>query len=228
MMRRDINLLYSLTQATKKKNSSNIIVLLGVVVLLIIGLMTFMFVDAKMAVEKNQAMIDDLDDKLSQSSTLSALQKQYNELKAAYESDIAEVIAEIAPEYYALSEGKMSGTLIDILMLTDNEDDTDAGYDADDVADAVFDVTVSAITIAGETVNLSCSVTDYVDAWDFVDYLAGTPIEARPALDGLVEKNKEYFQGVEDNYSGLPTKSEGGDPIEFSLQFTIVWEALAQ
>ena len=64
MLRRDINLLYSLTQATKKKSSSNMMLILIVGVVLIIGLMTFLFVDAKMTVEKNQSLLDDINGKL--------------------------------------------------------------------------------------------------------------------------------------------------------------------
>ena len=65
-MRKDINLLYSLTQSTKKKNSSNMMVLLLVVVVAIVALMIFLFVNAKMEVSDNQGILDDLEASLSQ------------------------------------------------------------------------------------------------------------------------------------------------------------------
>ena len=204
MMRKDINLLYSLTQATKKKSSSNMLILIGVGVLAIVALMVFLFVDAKLEVKNNQALIDDLDSKLGQSSTLSQLQARYNALKAQYESDIAEVIAEISPEQYALVGASMSSKLIDILMLTDEENETDAGYDADDVADNVFDVDITQLSLSADKVMLSCSASTYAAVWDFVDYLAGNRIADLSALDGLIDLNKEYFSDVELNYSGLP------------------------
>ena len=92
-MRRDINLLYSLTQSTKKKNSSNLLVIIIVAVVAIVALMVFLFVDAKMEVSDNQGLLNDLEDKLTQTGQLTSLQNKYNELKAAYEGDIAEVIA---------------------------------------------------------------------------------------------------------------------------------------
>lgn len=228
MMRKDINLLYSLTQATKKKSSSNMLILIGVGVLAIVALMVFLFVDAKLEVKNNQALIDDLDSKLGQSSTLSQLQARYNALKAQYESDIAEVIAEISPEQYALVGASMSSKLIDILMLTDEENETDAGYDADDVADNVFDVDIAQLSLSADKVTLSCSAPTYAAVWDFVDYLAGNRIAALPALDGLIDLNKEYFSDVELNYSGLPpAPTEPDATIAFSLDFKINWEALA-
>ena len=130
MRRKDINLLYSLTQATKKKSSSNIMVVLGVLVLAVIGVMVFLFVDAKGEVSDNEALIKDLDSKLSGSLLLGNLQRKYDAMKAAYESDIADVIAEIAPSEYAGQSGKMSAALLDILMLTDEENEEDSGYDA--------------------------------------------------------------------------------------------------
>ena len=222
MLRRDINLLYSLTQATKKKSSSNMMLILIVGVVLIIGLMTFLFVDAKMTVEKNQSL------KLGQSAILAQKQKEYNELKALYEKSITEIISELSPQQYALTGAKMSKTLVDVLMLTDTEQDgVDADYDGDDIADAVFDVEIAQLVISGNIINLECRVEDYVAAWDFVDYLAGNKIAARPALDALVEKNKLYFVDVESNYSGLPTApSAEGEKIDFTLKFSVNWEAL--
>ena len=120
-MRKDINLLYSLTQSTKKKNSSNMMVLLLVVVVAIVALMIFLFVNAKMEVSDNQGILDDLEASLSQTGQLSALQNKYNQLKSAYESDIAEVIAEVSPGQYAAVGAKMSSKLIDILMPVDDE-----------------------------------------------------------------------------------------------------------
>lgn len=228
MLRRDINLLYSLTQATKKKSSSNLMLVLVVGVVLIIGLMTFLFVDAKMTVEKNQSLLDDINGKLGQSAILAQKQKEYNELKALYEKSITEIISELSPQQYALTGAKMSKTLVDVLMLTDTEQDgVDADYDGDDIADAVFDVEIAQLVISGNIINLECRVEDYVAAWDFVDYLAGNKIAARPALDALVEKNKLYFVDVESNYSGLPTApSAEGEKIDFTLKFSVNWEAL--
>lgn len=228
MRRKDINLLYSLTQATKKKSSSNIMVVLGVLVLAVIGVMVFLFVDAKGEVSDNEALIKDLDSKLSGSLLLGNLQRKYDAMKAAYESDIADVIAEIAPSEYAGQSGKMSAALLDILMLTDEENEDDSGYDADDVADNVFDVDIKSIAVSGTSVNITCAVVDYLDAWDFTDYLAGIYSTALPeALRPLVERNARLFAGVQDNYSGLPQLPGNGDPIEFTLRFVVAdWGAL--
>lgn len=233
MLRRDINLLYSLTQATKKKSSSNLMLVLVVGVVLIIGLMTFLFVDAKMTVEKNQSVIDDLDAKLGQTSVLAQKQKEYNELKTAYQNAIVSAIAELAPQQYAYAGAKMSKTLIDVLMLTD-----DAGL-------PVFDVEITQLIISGNTITLQCTskTGDSVDydcydkAWDFVDYLAGNKLSAdNPlsaaviggvALNDLIAANGNYFTGVEENYSGLPTKPENvEESISFNVKFTVNWEAL--
>lgn len=233
MLRRDINLLYSLTQATKKKSSSNLMLVLVVGVVLIVGLMTFLFVDAKMTVEKNQSVIDDLDAKLGQTSVLAQKQKEYNELKTAYQNAIVSAIAELAPQQYAYAGAKMSKTLIDVLMLTD-----DAGL-------PVFDVEITQLIISGNTITLQCTskTGDSVDydcydkAWDFVDYLAGNKLSAdNPlsaaviggvALNDLIAANGNYFTGVEENYSGLPTKPENvEESISFNVKFTVNWEAL--
>ena len=233
MLRRDINLLYSLTQATKKKSSSNLMLILIVGVVLIVGLMTFLFVNAKMTVDKNQAVIDDLDAKLGQTSVLAQKQKEYNELKTAYQNAIVSAIAELAPQQYAYAGAKMSKTLIDVLMLTD-----DAGL-------PVFDVEITQLIISGNTITLQCTskTGDSVDydcydkAWDFVDYLAGNKLSAdNPlsaaviggvALNDLIAANGNYFTGVEENYSGLPTKPENvEESISFNVKFTVNWEAL--
>ena len=228
MRRKDINLLYSLTQATKKKSSSNIMVVLGVLVLAVIGVMVFLFVDAKGEVSDNEALIKDLDSKLSGSLLLGNLQRKYDAMKAAYESDIADVIAEIAPSEYAGQSGKMSAALLDILMLTDEENAEDSGYDADDEADNVFDVDIKSIAISGTSVNITCAVVDYLAAWDFTDYLAGVATDYLPeALWPLVERNARLFAGVQDNYSGLPQLPGNGEPIEFTLRFVVAdWGAL--
>ena len=222
MRRKDINLLYSLTQATKKKSSSNIMVVLGVLVLAVIGVMVFLFVDAKGEVSDNEALIKDLDSKLSGSLLLGNLQRKYDAMKAAYESDIADVIAEVAPSEYAGQSGKMSAALLDILMLTDEENEDDSGYDADDAADNVFDVDIKSIAISGTSVNITCAVVNYLAAWDFTDYLAGIATELTPeALRPLVERNARLFAGVQDNYSGLPQLPGNGEPIEFTLRFVV-------
>ena len=227
MRRKDINLLYSLTQATKKKSSSNIMVVLGVLVLAVIGVMVFLFVDAKGEVSDNEALIKDLDSKLSGSLLLGNLQRKYDAMKAAYESDIADVIAEIAPSEYAGQSGKMSAALLDILMLTDEENAEDSGYDADGEADNVFDVDIKSIAISGTSVNITCAVVDYLAAWDFTDYLAGIAIDLPEALRPLVERNARLFAGVQDNYSGLPQLPGNGEPIEFTLRFVVAdWGAL--
>ena len=228
MRRKDINLLYSLTQATKKKSSSNIMVVLGVLVLAVIGVMVFLFVDAKGEVSDNEALIKDLDSKLSGSLLLGNLQRKYDAMKAAYESDIADVIAEIAPSEYAGQSGKMSAALLDILMLTDEENAEDSGYDADGEADNVFDVDIKSIAVSGTSVNITCAVVDYLAAWDFTDYLAGVATDYLPeALWPLVERNARLFAGVQDNYSGLPQLPGNGEPIEFTLRFVVAdWGAL--
>lgn len=227
MRRKDINLLYSLTQATKKKSSSNIMVVLGVLVLAVIGVMVFLFVDAKGEVSDNEALIKDLDSKLSGSLLLGNLQRKYDAMKAAYESDIADVIAEIAPSEYAGQSGKMSAALLDILMLTDEENEGDSGYDADDEADNVFDVDIKSIAVSGTSVNITCAVVDYLAAWDFTDYLAGIATDLPEALGKLVERNARLFAGVQDNYSGLPQLPGNGEPIEFTLRFVVAdWGAL--
>ena len=221
MLRRDINLLYSLTQATKKKSSSNLMLVLVVGVVLIVGLMTFLFVNAKMTVDKNQAVIDDLDAKLGQTSVL------------AQKNAIVSAIAELAPQQYAYAGAKMSKTLIDVLMLTD-----DAGT-------PVFKVDITQLIISGNSITLQCSSktgTDadydcYDKAWDFVDYLAGNaladdnPLAATVvggvAINDLVLKNADYFTGVEDNYSGLQTKPDNPEEsISFNVKFSVNWEAL--
>lgn len=228
MRRKDINLLYNLTQATKKKSSSNIMVVLGVLVLAVIGVMVFLFVDAKGEVSDNEALIKDLDSKLSGSLLLGNLQRKYDAMKAAYESDIADVIAEIAPSEYAGQSGKMSAALLDILMLTDEENAEDSGYDADDEADNVFDVDIKSIAVSGTSVNITCAVVDYLAAWDFTDYLAGIVTDHLPeSLWPLVERNARLFAGVQDNYSGLPQLPGNGEPIEFTLRFVVAdWGAL--
>ena len=234
-MRKDINLLYSLTQTTKKKNSSNMMVLLLVVVVAIVALMIFLFVNAKMEVSDNQGILDDLEASLSQTGQLSALQNKYNQLKSAYESDIAEVIAEVSPGQYAAVGAKMSSKLIDILMPVDDEA-VHPDYDADDVNDNVFDVDITSVSISGTTITLNCEVTSYIAAWDYADYLAGNLILDRPGLDALIEANALIFSGVEDNYPGLPPKPEPAEdeegniveePFGFTLRFGIDWAALA-
>lgn len=129
-------------------------------------------------------------------------------------------------------------------MLTDKEDETDAGFDADDVPDRVFDVDIRSIAISGEQVTVECAVSDYLAAWDFADYLAGNKLADYPALDALIAQNAVYFTDVEKNYPGLPQKpatepttppDEGGEgtvePTEpekmtFTLKFNVNWEAM--
>lgn len=244
MRRKDINLLYSLTQETKKKSSSNMMIAMIAGVVIIVGLMTFLFVNAKINLANNQDLLGDLQNKIDQTDQLSTLQKKYNEMKAAYESDIAEVIAEIMPGQFTAKADKISKTFIDILMLTDKEDETDAGFDADDVPDRVFDVDIRSIAISGEQVTVECAVSDYLAAWDFADYLAGNKLADYPALDALIAQNAVYFTDVEKNYPGLPQKpatepvtppDEGGEgtvePTEpekmtFTLKFNVNWEAM--
>ncbi len=243
MRRKDINLLYSLTQESKKKNSSNMLLIMIAGVIVIVGLMTFLFVNAKLNVSNNQSMLKEIEDKITQTDRLSVLQKQYNDMKSAYESDIAEVIAEIMPGQFTSSSAKISKKFVDILMLTDKEDATDNGFDKDDIADRVFDVDIKSIAINGDEVTVECAVEDYIAAWDFADYLAGNKLEEYPALDALIAANVIYFSGVEENYPGLPQKpvevpagdeGEGGDAeqqepekIGFTLKFVVNWEALS-
>lgn len=236
-MRRDINLLYSLTQSTKKKNSSNLLVIIIVAVVAIVALMVFLFVDAKMEVSDNQGLLNDLEDKLTQTGQLTSLQNKYNELKAAYEGDIAEVIAEVFPGQYAVVGAKLSDKLFDVLLLVDDEA-TDPDLDVDDVNDNVFDVDISSISVSGTTITLNCTVESYIAAWDYADYLAGNRIPGREALDELIDLNAKFFNGVEENYPGLPTipepsvDEETGEEtpgtISFTLRFGVDWEALAE
>ena len=214
MLRRDINLLYSLTQATKKKSSSNLMLVLVVGVVLIVGLMTFLFVNAKMTVDKNQAVIDDLDNKLGQSSVLAQKQKEYSALKNTYETQLTAVISELAPQQYMTDSAKMSGTLVDVIMPED-----DGGL-------PLFDVSVTQLVLSGNALSMTCRVTNYKAAWDFVDYLAGQPLADRPELDEKIAANAGYFSGVESNYSGLPALPSDGETIEFTLKFEVKWEAL--
>ena len=51
---KDINLLYSMTQASKKKSSSNIALVLIVLGIAIIAVVTFLFATAKVDVANNQ------------------------------------------------------------------------------------------------------------------------------------------------------------------------------
>ncbi len=221
MLRKDINLLYSFAQSGKKKNSSNMLIVIISAVVLIVGLMTFLFVNAKMNVAKNKEILSDLEQKLEQTDRLSQLQAQYNELKSAYETAIAEVIAEVAPGQFTDDAGKISAKLIDVLMPTAAD------------GSIYFAVEIGSISIAGNMINIECAVSDYITAWDFTDYLAGNVLaDAKyEELAGEIVKNKLRFSAVEENYPGLPQKpadGETGGSIDFVLKFTVDWEEFAE
>ena len=61
MAKRDINLLESLNQATKKKSSSSMTAIIAFGIVVLVGVMIFLFATAKVNIAKNQDVIDDLD-----------------------------------------------------------------------------------------------------------------------------------------------------------------------
>lgn len=249
---KDINLLYSMTQASKKKSSSNIALVLIVLGIAIIAVVTFLFATAKVDVANNQKLLDELNDKLSQQDELVILQSRYNKLKTEYEGMISQVVADLYPDLNASTYGKMSSEFIAIVFdyvdatsftgVTDKpvlDDQGNPTGETTPVETVVFDVMIRSLDVQGASVTMMCSVNEYEAAWAFVDYLEGIAVDAtRPNLDNpdtlaalqaQLEKNKVALSGVMAEYPGLPpVDADNQYNVNFTLKFTVNWAEVAE
>lgn len=249
---KDINLLYSMTQASKKKSSSNLALVLIVLGLAIIGIMIFLFATAKVNIANNQKLLDELNDKLSQQDELVILQSKYNKMKTEYEGMISQVVADLYPDLNASTYGKMSSGFIAIVFdyvdatsvtsTTDEpvlDDQGNPTGETHPVTTITHDVMIRSLEVQGASVTMACSVSEYEAAWAFVDYLEGIAIDAtRPNLDNpdtlaalqaQLEKNKVALSGVMAEYPGLPpVDADNQYNVNFTLKFTVNWAEVAE
>lgn len=219
MRRRDINLLFSLTQANKKKNSSTMTALVVIGALVIVALIVFLFVTAKLNVAKNNDIIADLDKKLQTEADVAAKEQEYQQLLATYKGQLNTVISIIYPGIDALNTSKMSEDFLSALNKF-NELSADQPV-------KINSITITNSTVANQ-ISLTCSTKNYTDAWAYVDFLSGKQTQyVSDEINAEAPKNSEYFYGVMASYSGVPAEGEEPDAydVEVTLSFTVNWGA---
>ena len=75
--KRDINLLESLNQSTKKKSSSSMTAIMAFGIVVLVGVMVFLFASAKVQTSKNNEIIADLDNQLAKEDQVIQLEEAY-------------------------------------------------------------------------------------------------------------------------------------------------------
>lgn len=210
--KRDINLLESLNQSTKKKSSSSMTAILVFAIVVLVGVMVFLFASAKVQTSKNNEIIADLDNQLAKEEQVVQLEQAYLQAQSEYQSKISSVIAAVYPNMSAVQASKMSSMFCNLLFdYVDNNDD----------AEGEPTIQVNSISFANDsTITLSCGTNSYADGWNFIRFLAGE-LDTEES-----KKNLLYFSGVEDNYPGFPVSVEDAEyGISFVLKFKVNWGA---
>lgn len=209
--KRDINLLESLNQSTKKKSSSSMTAIMAFGIVVLVGVIVFLFASAKVNISKNQDVIDDLDKQLGKENEVVQLEQQYAQAQQEYSNKIIDVISIVYPNKTAVEKEKISSMFFNLIFdYVQNNDDLE-GNDT---------LKISSIIIDTSSITLSCGTNEYDYAWHFTRFLAGE-------LDtDESKKNLLYFSNVEANYPGLPSDSGDGEySINFTLKFNVNWGA---
>lgn len=211
--KRDINLLESLNQSTKKKSSSSMTAIMAFGIVVLIGAMVFLFASAKVQVSKNNEVLDDLNEQLSKEEDVIKLEEAYAKAQQEYMSKISDVIASVYPNKSAIETAKMSSMFMSLLFdYIENTDD----------AMGENTIKVTNMKFTSSTVTLLCGTNTYSDGWHFIRFLAGE-LDTEES-----KKNLLYFSGVEENYPGFPSSTgEGEYGISFTLKFNVNWGAFA-
>ena len=232
-MKKDIDLLSGFNEAKGKKSSSNSTVIMIAGVLIIIGLMVFLFVSAKMEIKDKEDIIAGLDSQLSQEGYISQMEQKLETDKATYQALLTEVVKEVNSGKLQDQSAKISSKILEVIY--DN-------YVMQKGADGEYKVKIDFISIDAGKLSMRCSTRNYQDAWDFVDYLRGTlrveppaegatevEIQAYEARKTKIEANALYFSKIIDSYPGLPVEGDGKDyNIGFALNIDVNWEAMAE
>lgn len=206
-MKKDINFLVSLAQAEKRKSSSTMTIVMVACGVIIIGLIVFLFVSAKVDLARKQDVLDDLNQRLEQQDNLAALEQEYAQYQALYLSQVVDVMSQVYPNLKADGAVKMSSNFLHSLYRYN---------ELHPEAEGAVPVQIDMIRVDGDLVAIECSVKTYEDAWNYVTFLAGKGTDPDSA------KYSEYFSGVLDGYSGLPVE---GDPAEYTVRFSLNFRA---
>ena len=235
-MKKDIDLLGGFNEAKDKKSSSNTSLILMVGVLAIIGVMVFMFVTAKMEIKDKEDLIagnKQAYEDLKAQNNVDKIKGEIQENDEKYRNLVLEALKEIHSAEIQDHSAEISSKFLDILYKNYCRLKDDDGDEK---------VHITSLNVDGGKVTLSCEVKDYLEAWDFVHYLCGTLEIERPPFGSTDEEiqayrdrvdairaNAIYFEGVPDNYPGLPEEGKGEDyEIMFSLNFTVLWGNMAK
>lgn len=216
MAKRDINLLESLNQSTKKKSSSSMTAILIIGVVALVGVMVFLFVTAKVDIANNQALIDDYNKQLEKESQVAELEKQYAQLKQEYSDKIQQVISVVYPNQTAEQRIKMSSEFINLLF------DYQANHQVSKPVDGDVDsaIKIESINITEQNISMVYMTKNHEDALAFAEFMAGVQDNEES------RKNKERFSNVAYNFPGLPVEGDGKEyTITMNLSFNINWEA---
>ena len=209
--KRDINLLESLNQSTKKKSSSSMTAIMAFGIVVLVGVMVFLFASAKVQTSKNNEIIADLDNQLAKEDQVIQLEEAYAQAQQEYMSKISDVIASVYPNKSALEAAKMSSMFLNVLFdYIENTDDLDGNNT----------IKVTNMAFTSSTITLLCGTNSYSDGWNFIRFLAGE-LDTEES-----KKNLLYFSGVEENYPGFPSAVGNGEyGITFTLKFNVNWGA---
>lgn len=213
MAKRDINLLDSLNQSTKKKSSSSMTAIIAVGVVALVGVMLFLFISAKVDIAKNQDIIDDYNEQLKKEDQVVALEQQYAQTKQEYTERVAQVISVVYPNQSAEQRVKMSSDFINLLFhYAETHTETAGGVDPA--------ISIQSINISESSVSLNYQTKNHEDALAFAEFMSGVQDNDES------RKNKDRFSNVAYNFPGLPVEGNGTEyTISMNLSFNINWEA---
>lgn len=213
MAKRDINLLESLNQSTKKKSSSSMTAILAVGIIALVGVMVFLFASAKVEIAKNQALIDDYNEQLKKEDQVAALEQQYAATKQEYTDKVSAVISVVYPNQTAEERIKMSSDFINLLFhYAETHVETAGGADPA--------ILISSINITESSASMTYQTKNHEDALAFAEFMSGVQDNDES------KKNKDRFSNVAYNFPGLPVEGSGEEyTITMNLSFNINWEA---
>ncbi len=213
MAKRDINLLESLNQSTKKKSSSSMTAIIAVGMVALVGIMVFLFVSAKVEIAKNQDLIDEYNKQLEREDEIVKLEEQYAQTKQEYTDRVSQVISVVYPNQSAEQRIKMSSDFINLLFnYAETHTETAGGLDPA--------ISIQSLSISDNSVSLSYMTKNHEDALAFAEFMSGVQDNEES------RKNKERFSNVAYNFPGLPVEGDGTEyTISMNLSFNINWEA---
>ncbi len=173
-MRGDINFLDSMKQGEKKRNSNTTTAIAVILVVVLIGVLGFLFIKAKITYNQNADLMKQLEQE-KVSSKYPNRDQEYLKAKRQFESYITETSSKDAAEDYLNRVHKLSRDMFDaIFNATDNN-----GAQEVTINDFTFDCYFNSIAINCEAIGTGAEddlriTKEYMEA--FVERLSGATI----------------------------------------------------